>query len=297
MNLDLNIQNTLKRSPMEGAMHGVMDNYGGQYQLTSYSESAKLAEQVWGVPVGVTAPNSLSRASSSRGSGQIKKAEHESNSKAAPADVRIGQYRVQYLPETNEWKLSIISMGDEGGFWAKLWRSLSGEELETERVTIQKSGTYAENRFLTELEFRKDISRADKQSIISFVLDHSKAVFDNNYKLTEDSLFGPPTNVAYAETIQGPFGASMATTKKLEMGRAGSQPISNFNRSPGINLGSSHSRTVNTDMGSFHTPQPLSRVQSGLVRDVLGNPVNQHITPGVHVPSSAVNQHRSGRSF
>jgi len=42
MNLDLHIQNVLKRSEMENAMHGVMDSYGGQYQLTSYSESAKL---------------------------------------------------------------------------------------------------------------------------------------------------------------------------------------------------------------------------------------------------------------
>ena len=46
MDLDLNIQNVLKRSEMENAMHGVMDSYGGQYQLTAYSESAKLAEQV-----------------------------------------------------------------------------------------------------------------------------------------------------------------------------------------------------------------------------------------------------------
>ena len=28
MNLDIAIQNTLKRSEMENAMHGVMDNYG-----------------------------------------------------------------------------------------------------------------------------------------------------------------------------------------------------------------------------------------------------------------------------
>ena len=61
MNLDLHIQNVLKRSEMENAMHGVMDSYGGQFQLTAHSESAKLADQVWGVPVGVTSPNSLSR--------------------------------------------------------------------------------------------------------------------------------------------------------------------------------------------------------------------------------------------
>jgi len=33
MNLDLAIQNTLRRSPMEGAMHGVMSDFGSTYQL------------------------------------------------------------------------------------------------------------------------------------------------------------------------------------------------------------------------------------------------------------------------
>jgi len=46
MNLDLAIQNVLKRSEMENAMHGVMSNFGGTYQLTSYTESAKSAESI-----------------------------------------------------------------------------------------------------------------------------------------------------------------------------------------------------------------------------------------------------------
>ena len=51
MNLDLAIQNVLKRSEMENAMHGVMSNFGGSYQLTSYTESAKSAESILGTPV------------------------------------------------------------------------------------------------------------------------------------------------------------------------------------------------------------------------------------------------------
>ena len=56
MDLDLAIQNTLKRSPMEGAMHGVLSNFGAQYELRSYTENAGLADQLFGDSVGVTAP-------------------------------------------------------------------------------------------------------------------------------------------------------------------------------------------------------------------------------------------------
>ena len=46
MNLDLAIQNVLKRSEMESAMHGVMSNFGNPYQLTSYTESAKVLQEM-----------------------------------------------------------------------------------------------------------------------------------------------------------------------------------------------------------------------------------------------------------
>ena len=289
MNLDLHIQNVLKRSEMENAMHGVMDSYGGQYQLTAFSESAKLAEQVWGVPVGVTSPNSLSRPSTSA-TKTIRQAES-----SGPLDETIGAgYRLTYSPEDNSWKLFVVTP-DEGSI-AKFWNKLTGQTPESERISIQKSGVYAENRFLTELEYRKDISARNKQIIISTVIDHSKSEFTTAYELTKDSQFGPPLNVAYAETIQGPFGASLATTKQLEMNCAGSQPVSNFNRAA-VNLSSSHARSINTDMGSFHTPQPLSRAQAGLVQDSLGNPTNKHFLPGVNVPASAVSRHTSGRSL
>jgi len=107
MDLDLHIQNVLKRSEMENAMHGVMDSYGGQYQLTAYSESAKLAEQVWGVPVGVSSPNSLSRPSTSA-TKSMRQA--ESSQGSGPLDETIGAgYRLTYSPEDNTWTLFVVS--------------------------------------------------------------------------------------------------------------------------------------------------------------------------------------------
>ena len=56
MDLDLAIQNTLRRSPMDSAMHGVLSNFGGHYELKSYTENAGLAQQLFGESVGITAP-------------------------------------------------------------------------------------------------------------------------------------------------------------------------------------------------------------------------------------------------
>lgn len=56
MNLDLAIQNTLKRSPMDSAMHGVASTFGAQYELKSYTENGSLQERLFGDSVGVTAP-------------------------------------------------------------------------------------------------------------------------------------------------------------------------------------------------------------------------------------------------
>ena len=47
MNLDLAISNTLKRSPMDSAMHGVASNLGdGHYRLNAFYESEEEAKAI-----------------------------------------------------------------------------------------------------------------------------------------------------------------------------------------------------------------------------------------------------------
>ena len=61
MNLDLAIQNTLKRSPMDSAMHGVASNLGdGHYRLNAFYESEEEAKAILGEPLAFYVPNPVS---------------------------------------------------------------------------------------------------------------------------------------------------------------------------------------------------------------------------------------------
>ncbi len=61
MNLDLAIQNTLKRSPMENAMHGVVSNLGQNYELFSIPNTVKRAEDMMGQKIVLAHSNPLAK--------------------------------------------------------------------------------------------------------------------------------------------------------------------------------------------------------------------------------------------
>ena len=61
MNLDLAIQNTIKRSPMENAMHGVISNLGQSFELHAIHNTVRSAEQIMGQKVGVAHTNPLAK--------------------------------------------------------------------------------------------------------------------------------------------------------------------------------------------------------------------------------------------
>ena len=63
MNLDLAIQNTLKRGPLDNALHGVISNYGQTYELHAIPQTIKNAEDMFGTSVGFMAPNPMAKAS------------------------------------------------------------------------------------------------------------------------------------------------------------------------------------------------------------------------------------------
>lgn len=61
MDIDLAIRNTLKRSPMENAMHGVVSNLGQSFELHAIPQTVKRAEEILGHKVGVAHSNPLAR--------------------------------------------------------------------------------------------------------------------------------------------------------------------------------------------------------------------------------------------
>ena len=54
MNLDLAIQNALRRGPLDNAMHSVSSNYGQTFELHAYHQDVKKAEDLMGVKLGTT---------------------------------------------------------------------------------------------------------------------------------------------------------------------------------------------------------------------------------------------------
>ena len=61
MDLDLALQNVVKRSPMDSAMHGVASNLGdGHYRLNAFYESEDEAKAILGEPLASYIPNPVS---------------------------------------------------------------------------------------------------------------------------------------------------------------------------------------------------------------------------------------------
>ena len=60
MGLDLMIQNQMKRSPMESAMHSVASDLGnGHYQLSAHYQSENEATELLGTPIAKVSPSAL----------------------------------------------------------------------------------------------------------------------------------------------------------------------------------------------------------------------------------------------
>ena len=299
MNLDIAIQNTLKRGPMENAMHGVMDNHGGRYQLTSYTSSAKGAEAIFGRPMGSMANNPLSRPTTSR---HVSQAES-----MGPLTHNVGAgYELDFNPAGEVWTLYRVEEVPKK-FTQKIGDFFTGnsDAPEMQRTpTIQRGGTYSLNRFLTVLNNRSDLSKTFKEQVASIVVQHANGATTNpdfTTAQTADQAAGqmvdsPP--VAYAEGVRTPFGSDTTLTPALAGSAAGSQPLSaqSFN-STNVSI---HARGVHEQRGGFggpaHIPTPLTRSEMGTVRDVLGNRPNEHITQGVRLPRSGV-RHSNGRSL
>jgi len=260
MNLDLAIQNTLKRSPMEGAMHGVLSNFGAQYELRSYTENAGLADQLFGDRVGITAPV---------GDSQLSKAVLPDDATFAPStmqgfnqvlNINGETYTVSYATANNNFSLS--KLRPSTGFDRFVnWFKSGGKDTDTSTVLITKYGGDSGHRFLSSVE-ESDLHDDVKNAVISEVLANMS-----------------PEITA---VIQVP--------SQTEMSLAGTSPVSSQSMNQSnvmeMDLASEYRgvQKLKSDhfMGDTIVPTPLSHIQSGMLRNAEGfnqNPVGQHIAP------------------
>jgi len=265
MNLDLAIQNTLRRSPMEGAMHGVMSDFGSTYQLTSYTESSKAAESILGKPVAHMSPNALSRPVHAE-KRVVKNAEPTTD-----LSTVIDGYTLSYSTSSKNWTLSSTGVP---GFWDKLL-GRSGKST----VLATKYGANSSHRFLSEIESLPQLSSRSKNNIAGFVLENSGRISTETLQ-TGYTVDTQPLDDALTSSSSNKILEASGSTRQFELGLATEY------------AGVAKQRN-NTFMGDTVIPQPLSQAQIGMVRTPLGDPVGVHIAP----PTRHMGSHRTNRSL
>ena len=260
MDLDLAIQNTLRRSPMDSAMHGVLSNFGGHYELKSYTENAGLAQQLFGESVGITAPvgdANLAKPTFSAGKSSV----------IAPVNQTFvsdaTEYTLSYVPEGSNWELVAITSAPSG--WDKVVNFFknSGNSTGNRVVMITKYGDKSAHRFLNALE-ESSLSDDVKNRAASIVV----------------CALSPQVRAVIAQPAQISDNPDIA----------GTAPISaqSFNQSNVMEMDLAAEyhgvRKLRSDsfMGDTVVPTPLHNMGAGMLRNAEGfnqNPVGQHIAP------------------
>ena len=266
MNLDLAIQNVLKRSEMESAMHGVMSDFGNTYQLTSYTESAKAAESILGVPVAHMTPNILSRPVITKKAETFAAADPNQN-----LATKIDGFTLTYDAKTKNWTLG---QQKNPGFWESI---LGGKPRI--KVIATTYGTNSSHRFLSSIEQMKTISASTKNKIGSYVMINmgnvSVQTLQQGYSVDTQPIDDAITSSSTSRVLEAP----VMNNGGIEMGLA-----SVYN---GV-----AKQKNDTFMGDTVIPTPLTRAQLGMVRTPLGDPVGVHIAPPTR-PMGAVRTNRS----
>jgi len=273
MDLDLAIQNTLKRSHMENAMHGVMSDFGGTYQLNSYTESANAAESILGTPVAVMGTNPMARAGESYTAPRVTKSPP---STSGPFSESFDGYRLDHSGDS--WTLYRLQT-EKAGF---LGRLAGKQDTVSEVPVITREGTRSAQRFLTTLEDPSlPIPAPVRSQIAAAVMAKLQAgtvnVVQGGYSMDTD-----PSDDTIEMAGARPFSAeSFGSTGPMELRMA---PLTN-----GVSV-----QRNSTFMGDTLVPKPLTNAQVGTLRTPLGDPVGMHIAPPTRVGTqSALRNSRS----
>jgi hypothetical protein len=144
MDLDLALQNVVKRSPMDSAMHGVASNLGdGHYRLNAFYETEDEYNALMGEPLMTYIPNPVSA--------YVRPPTGPPNTpNPASFSQTLGSgYSVSYDQSSQTWALNRMTVKNGlSGFWSRL--TGSGDTEATPLVS--KAGANSMHRFLTTIQ-------------------------------------------------------------------------------------------------------------------------------------------------
>lgn len=240
MNLDMVISRELKRSPMENALHGVVESLGAEYQLKALPVTITKVEEMFGMNLGTYTTGGVSRPS------------YEEKTKkpiSHYADVVDG-YTLVYEAATGKWGLYNGVVKEEPSMLGKVARFLRGESTTPPMPPIEiiKYGEGSGHRFLSALETEDDIPHETKLAIANRVV----AVISGDASIS---------NLQQGQTMVDNSGLSMIDI-------AGTTPVGSTTMTNGameMNLaeeyGGVKKQRNSTFMGDTLIPTPISNAQ------------------------------------
>lgn len=154
------IQNQMKRSPMESAMHSVASDLGnGHYQLSAHYQSENEATELLGTPIAKVSPVSSSAF--------VRPPIQTTESKAIDSFTQsIGDYSISYDSASQTWTLNKLTAS---GAIKTFWSNLMGKSNKDSQQLFSKSGANSTNRFLTTIEESK-MSQSEKSKLVQVVV-------------------------------------------------------------------------------------------------------------------------------
>lgn len=253
MNLDMVISRELKRSPMENALHGVVENLGGQYQLKALPSTVAQVEDLFGTDLGNYTTGGVSRPSYKEAAPPIENY----------ADF-IDGYTLVYERATKKWGLynGVIKNNNNNGLLGKMARFLRGESATADAAAsnteIIKYGEGSGHRFLSALETADDIPHIVKVAIAERVVSIMSGVMPAS-SITADSV---------NSTISNGAGNGSSSNGAGNGSVAGTTPVSGSTMTNGameLNLAETYTgvskQRNSTFMGDTVIPSPLSNAQ------------------------------------
>jgi len=144
MDLDLALQNVVKRSPMDSAMHGVASNLGdGHYRLNSFYEAEDEFNTLMGDSLMAYVPNPVSA--------YVRPPTGPPNTpNPASFSQTLGSgYSISYDQSSQAWALNRMTVkGGLSGFWSRL----TGSDDTEATPLVSKAGANSMHRFLTTIQ-------------------------------------------------------------------------------------------------------------------------------------------------